>query len=455
MRLALLSLVLMLGVGWELASSTLSSSAVNSGKSSVQSTPSSAKRASKNKGFEPGVVLGKDRELFHIVLDLRWVISKLKNYRTWLNLARRTADIVGTTAQRFNLVRYWRHNRYKALTRDLAINLDLYSRLYEENPTATVNFFGGTVWQALDYARRKSRFLIVYVEREKDRVRVEELATTTLSGDSDAAKAVVPRGTRGYDMYREDGGPVGRAAGSAENPQGPSSDGSSTGAGGDMDMPESLDNDVSTSALCRRALADARFGEYVNSQFVFFGGQTASPSTRRLLRRLGAKEYPYLALLHVPPQHRVEYESPDLPLNSQSDENVERAAGTRAPSERDRERDKVKDTERDKEKEKGKDKASGGDGVKAGDKEDHSVMDEGELSGKDGACSWTFSRKLSEIPDRSGPDSRPEILGTLKIGPDIKTDKIQCFLMRAQELYGEKLVKNKVTTQTHRTKRKR
>jgi hypothetical protein len=377
--------------------------------------------------------VGKDRELFHIVLDLKWFFSKIKDYSTWLDAAKRAARFTAATAQRFNVVKHYRHYRHEVQMRDLAVSIDLYARLCDENPDASIKFFGGTVWQALDYARRKSRFLILYVEREnEEQVRWDNgAALVSMSANGDADK--------------ED------------------SDASSSSS---CDTPERERERVSTNALCRRALGDLALGDVINSQFVFFGGQTASPSSRRLLRRLHAKDYPYFAVLHVPPPHHAKYDSLDVPLDGLDEDGCDTATGAGAgagtvslPGDASSEKkDSVAAGATDAGIASGagvatgtgtattsaasSDTGGGGGGGGTGTTSGASSTDKDKDK-----TSWTFSRRHRGA---DAVDSQPEVLGTLKIGRDIKKEKIVKFLLRVRELHGDKLVKDKATNTLRR-----
>jgi len=428
-------------LAWHKASATSSSAGTTPAPPAIASPSSSSagtrSTPSRNKNLDPGIVLGKDRELFHIVLDLKWFFSKIKDYSTWLDAAKCAARFTTTTVQRFNVIKHYRHYRREAQMRDLAVSIDLYARLYDENPDASIKFFGGTMWQALDYARRKSHFLILYVEREnEERVRWDNGAafvSMSVNGDAD----------------KEDG------------------DASSSSSSD----PERERERVSTNALCRRALGDVALGDAINSQFVFFGGQTASPSTKRLLRRLHAKDYPYFAVLHVPPPHHAKYESLCVPLDALDEDGSDAATGAGAgvgagaasisgdaSSEKN---DGVVTGAADAGIVTGAGAATGtGTTGAASSDTDGGGGGTGTTSGANSAAvdkdktSWTFSRRHSPLGaaavDVAAADSQPEVLGTLKIGRDIKKEKIVKFLLRVRELHGDKLVKDTATNTQRR-----
>jgi hypothetical protein len=210
-------------------------------------------------------------------------------------------------------------------------------------------------------------------------------------------------------------------------------------------------------------------GDAINSQFVFFGGQTASPSSKRLLRRLHARDYPYFAVLHVPPQHHAKYDSLNVPLDGLDEDECDTATGAGAavsagagagtaslPGDASSEKkDSVAAGATDAGIASGAGAATG-----TGTATTSAASSDTDSGGGTGTTrgasstdkdkdktSWTFSRRHRGA---DAVDSQPEVLGTLKIGRDVKKEKIVKFLLRVRELHGDKLVKDKATNTLRR-----
>ena len=100
-----------------------------------------------------GLLLGKDRELFHASIDLRKAWSKLMDKESWVSLFRSIVKALShvSGAEDNQLV-----------FKEIAI--DMLCDIRRSNPEASVKLFQGTIKQAENYARRQGRFIVIYIE---------------------------------------------------------------------------------------------------------------------------------------------------------------------------------------------------------------------------------------------------------------------------------------------------
>jgi len=102
-----------------------------------------------------GLLLGKDRELFHASIDLKKVWNKATNKETWLSLFQR---MIKTLSQITGA------DDHQLVFKEIAI--EMLCDIRKHNKDSTIKLFQGTIKQAETYARRLGRFIVVYVEEE-------------------------------------------------------------------------------------------------------------------------------------------------------------------------------------------------------------------------------------------------------------------------------------------------
>lgn len=160
------------------------------------------------------IVLGKDRELFSISIDIKWLISKISDPSFWIDAFRQLSV-------RFNP--FSQHNELDITSRNNSMRI--LSGIRKLSKGSIVKIFRGNLQQAQAYSILKSRFIVLYVEDTSD---------------------------------------------------------------------------WNQNLICRKTLADNSVGNAINDNFVLFAGSAQHSVTVKFAKTLGAKDFPYLAILHVP-----------------------------------------------------------------------------------------------------------------------------------------------------------
>lgn len=119
------------------------------------------------------LMLGKDREIFHIAVDLKWLVSKTFNPTTWTNI------FVALKDGLVSLVSLSKKN--EKLYKDIATSLlaGIYEhKLMENNSSATgiggnnddmIKIFYGNLKQADVFSLKKGKFIVMYIEEGTSR----------------------------------------------------------------------------------------------------------------------------------------------------------------------------------------------------------------------------------------------------------------------------------------------
>lgn len=100
-----------------------------------------------------GLLLGKDRELFHASIDLRKAWSKLMDKESWVSLFRSIVKALSHVSGAED---------NQMVFKEIAI--DMLCDIRKTSPEACVKLFQGTIKQAENYARRQGRFIVIYIE---------------------------------------------------------------------------------------------------------------------------------------------------------------------------------------------------------------------------------------------------------------------------------------------------
>lgn len=100
-----------------------------------------------------GLLLGKDRELFHASIDLRRAWSKLMDKESWISVFRSLVNALSHVSGA---------DDSQMIFKEIAI--DMLCDIRKFNPEASIKLFQGTIKQAEIYARRQGRFIVVYIE---------------------------------------------------------------------------------------------------------------------------------------------------------------------------------------------------------------------------------------------------------------------------------------------------
>lgn len=100
-----------------------------------------------------GLMLGKDRELFHASIDLRRAWAKLTDRESWVSLFQRVVKALSHVSGA---------DENQQIFKEIAI--ELLTDIRKNNPDASIKLFQGTLKQAENYARRMGRFIVVYIE---------------------------------------------------------------------------------------------------------------------------------------------------------------------------------------------------------------------------------------------------------------------------------------------------
>ena len=98
-------------------------------------------------------MLGKDRELVHLTVDLKWLWSKLTNKATYINFAKNIIN---------SLSRLTRFSDKSLQMKHVAINILAYIRLVNEK--SVIRLFQGTIARAETYAITTGRYILLYIE---------------------------------------------------------------------------------------------------------------------------------------------------------------------------------------------------------------------------------------------------------------------------------------------------
>ena len=100
-----------------------------------------------------GLLLGKDRELFHASIDLRQAWSKLTDGASWVALFQRIIKTLSHVSGAED---------NQQIFKEIAIELTCAIR--KANQDAHIKLFQGTIKQAELFARKTGRFIVVYIE---------------------------------------------------------------------------------------------------------------------------------------------------------------------------------------------------------------------------------------------------------------------------------------------------
>jgi hypothetical protein len=104
-------------------------------------------------GGKSGLLLGKDKELFHASIDLKRAWSKLTDRESWVSLFRRVVKALSHVSGA---------DDSQLIFKEIAI--ELLCDIRKHNPEANIKLFQGTIKQAENFARRTGRFIVVYIE---------------------------------------------------------------------------------------------------------------------------------------------------------------------------------------------------------------------------------------------------------------------------------------------------
>ena len=160
------------------------------------------------------IVLGKDREVFSVSIDLKWLISKISNPSFWVDVFRRLSGRMNPFSHLNEPDFISRNNSMRIL-----------SGIRKLSKGSIVKVFRGSLQQAQAYSILKSRFMVLYIEDTSD---------------------------------------------------------------------------WNQNLICRKTLADNSVGSAINDNFVLYTGGSQHSATLKFAKSLGAKDFPYLAILHVP-----------------------------------------------------------------------------------------------------------------------------------------------------------
>jgi hypothetical protein len=114
------------------------------------------------------LMLGKDREIFHIALDLKWLVRKTFNPSTWTNI------FVSLKDGLVSLVSLNKKNGklYKDIATSLLAGIYEYKQI-ENNSSASggssnnddmIKIFFGNLKQAEEFSLKKGKFIVMYIE---------------------------------------------------------------------------------------------------------------------------------------------------------------------------------------------------------------------------------------------------------------------------------------------------
>ena len=103
----------------------------------------------------PELYLGKDRELVHFSVDLKWIWMKLMDKQTYINFLSSTWKMMTSLT---GLV----DSNSSQDVKDIAI--DILSYMRSINPDTPIKLFHGSISRAQSYAVTTNRLLLVYIE---------------------------------------------------------------------------------------------------------------------------------------------------------------------------------------------------------------------------------------------------------------------------------------------------
>ena len=111
-----------------------------------------------NMGYRlvPDAALGKDREIFHLAIDLKWLWSTIIDDSTWLNLLNKFLKKIKSLTSSKNAVK--RENRFKEIVTDILIGIKVFNR------ASTLKLFLGDLKQMEKMSTMNAKFVVVYVE---------------------------------------------------------------------------------------------------------------------------------------------------------------------------------------------------------------------------------------------------------------------------------------------------
>jgi len=104
-------------------------------------------------GQNRGLLLGKDREVFHASIDLRRAWSRLTDRSLWIELFQRVVKTISHVSG---------NDENQDLFKEIAI--EMVFAIQKNNPDSRIKLFQGTLKQAEQFARRKGRFIVLYIE---------------------------------------------------------------------------------------------------------------------------------------------------------------------------------------------------------------------------------------------------------------------------------------------------
>lgn len=95
------------------------------------------------------IIFGKDREIFHASVDLKWVIQMLFSKQLWANVGKYACAMIGIKD-----VKKQQHE----------IGICILSYIRHISQKSTILIFNGDLEQAYHYARQKGKFILFYIE---------------------------------------------------------------------------------------------------------------------------------------------------------------------------------------------------------------------------------------------------------------------------------------------------
>jgi len=121
-----------------------------------------------NMGYRlvPDAALGKDREIFHLAIDLKWLWCTIIDGSTWLNLLTHVGKKIRSLRSSKDAIK--RENRFKEIVTDILIGIKVFNR------ASSLKLFLGDLKQMEKMSSMNAKFVVVYVEGGDSKVPTRE-----------------------------------------------------------------------------------------------------------------------------------------------------------------------------------------------------------------------------------------------------------------------------------------
>ena len=114
----------------------------------------------------PDAAIGKDREIFHLAIDLKWLWCTIIDGSTWLNLLSKIGSKIKSITTTKDVDK--RESRFREIVTDILIGIKVFNR------ASTLKLFLGDLKQIEKMSTMNAKFVVVYVEGGDSKVPTRE-----------------------------------------------------------------------------------------------------------------------------------------------------------------------------------------------------------------------------------------------------------------------------------------